>query len=153
MKFREAQISDIPQIQAVRHSVKENVLSNPALVTDMDCEDYMINRGNAWVCEVDDLIVAFAYADLKQNNIWALFVQPQFAEMGIGKNLHNIMLDWYFSKTKETVWLSTAPGTRAEKFYSMQGWKKTGLHGKETRFEMTSEMWENQKRNGKYVNK
>jgi hypothetical protein len=32
MKFREAHINDIPQMQIVRHSVKENVLSDPSLV-------------------------------------------------------------------------------------------------------------------------
>jgi hypothetical protein len=52
------------------------------------------------------------------------------------------MLDWYFSKTEKTVWLSTAPGTRAEGFYRTAGWKETGLHGKnEIRFEMTYQDW------------
>jgi hypothetical protein len=42
MIFREAEINDIPQIQVVRHAVKENVLSNPALVTDDDCREFLI---------------------------------------------------------------------------------------------------------------
>ncbi len=41
MIFRKAQVSDIPQIQMVRHSVKENILSDPALVTDKDCEEFL----------------------------------------------------------------------------------------------------------------
>ena len=41
MIFREAQIEDIPQIQVVRNSVKENILSNPDLVPDKDVEDYI----------------------------------------------------------------------------------------------------------------
>ena len=45
MIFREANINDIKQIQIVRHSVKENVLSNPAFVTDEDCEDFFTKRG------------------------------------------------------------------------------------------------------------
>ncbi len=32
MIFREAEVSDILQMQIVRHSVKENILSNPAMV-------------------------------------------------------------------------------------------------------------------------
>ena len=40
MIFREAIVADIPQIQIVRHAVKENVLPDPALVTDVDCEIY-----------------------------------------------------------------------------------------------------------------
>jgi len=50
MIFREAIVSDIPQIQVVRHAVKENVLSNPALVTDHDCKEFITERGKGWVC-------------------------------------------------------------------------------------------------------
>ena len=141
MIFREAAINDIKQIQVVRNAVKENVLSDPALVTDKDCEEYMTTRGKAWVCEVNEIIVGFAYVDLKENNIWALFVTPEYEEQGIGKTLHSIMLDWYFSITSENVWLGTAPNTRAETFYRKQGWKEAGMHGKEIKFEMTAADW------------
>ena len=43
--FREANINDIKQIQKVRHSVRENVLSNPGLVTDEDCVEFLTERG------------------------------------------------------------------------------------------------------------
>jgi GNAT superfamily N-acetyltransferase len=143
MFFREANIQDIKQIQVVRNAVKENTLSDPALVTDQDCETYMTIRGKAWVCEIDRTIVGFAFVDMKENNIWALFVTPEHAEKGIGKQLHNMMLDWYFSITDKTVWLGTAPNTRAETFYRKQGWKETGIHGKEIKFEMTASDWKN----------
>ena len=143
MHFREATAQDIQQIQEIRHSVKENVLSNPALVTDEDCLDYITRRGKGWVCEIDNKIVGFAIADLQDHNIWALFVRPEFEGRRIGKILHNLMLNWYFTKTKETVWLSTAPGTRAEKFYRNCGWKEVGVHGKgEIKFEMSFDEWE-----------
>lgn len=141
MEFREAEIRDIKQIQVVRNAVKENTLSDPALVTDKDCEEYMTTRGKAWVCEINESIVGFSYIDMKENNVWALFVLPEYAEKGIGKTLHKIMLDWYFSITQEKIWLGTAPNTRAENFYRMQGWKETGMHGKEIKFEMTKEEW------------
>jgi GNAT superfamily N-acetyltransferase len=142
MIFREATIEDIPQIQIVRNSVKENQLSNPALVTDKDCEDYITKRGKGWVCEIDGRVVGFSIADVQTNNIWALFVQPQYEGRGIGKSLHRLMLDWYFSQTEETMWLSTAPGTRAEIFYKRAGWKVVGTHGKEeTKFEMEFSDW------------
>ena len=141
MIFRKAQISDIKGIQFVRNAVKENMLSDPALVPDKDCEEYMTVRGKAWVCEKGDTIVGFAYVDMKDNNVWALFVLPEFAEKGIGKALHNMMIDWYFSQTKTTIWLGTAPGTRAELFYEKQGWKKAGMHGKEKKLEMDFETW------------
>lgn len=140
--FREATIDDIKRIQVVRHLVKENVLSNPALVTDEDCREYIMERGKGWVCEVDETIVGFAIADLKENSIWALFLQPGFEGKGIGKKLLEIMLDWYFAVTKEKVWLTTTPGTRAEAFYKKAGWKETERKKNgDIKFEITFDEW------------
>lgn len=142
MIIREAQIDDIKQIQVVRNAVKENPLSDPALVTDEDCREFMFERGKGWVCEINNEIVGFSIADLKDNNIWALFLNPEFEKRGIGRKLHDVMLDWYFDQTSDTVWLGTAPGTRAEAFYRKAGWKEIGMHGKgEVKFEMTVKEW------------
>lgn len=142
MLIREAISEDIPQIQIVRNSVKENMLSNPNLVTDKDCEDFLFKRGKGWVCEIENQIVGFSIVDLLDNNIWALFINPDFDKRGIGRKLHNIMLDWYFSQTQTTVWLGTSPKTRAESFYRKAGWKEIGMHGKnEIKFEMSFEDW------------
>ena len=147
MTYREATKNDIPQIQIVRNSVKENQLSNPALVTDKDCEEFMTVRGKGWVCEADNIIVGFSIADLQENNIWALFVHPDYEGKGIGRKLHDLMLDWYFGQTQKTVWLGTAPGTRAEEFYKRKGWKVVGTHGKgETKFEMSFTDWMNDRK-------
>ena len=144
MIIREARLEDIPQIQIVRNSVKENTLSDPNLVTDKDCEEFLFERGKGWVCEINDRITGFSIVDLKENNIWALFVDPEFENKGIGRKLHNIMLDWYFEQTKEDVWLGTSPHTRAENFYRKSGWTETGMHGKgEIKFEMTHNSWRN----------
>lgn len=143
MIFREAKIADIEQIQVVRNSVKENTLSNPDLVSDQDCKEFLTERGKGWVCEVDNQIVGFAIADLKDNNIWALFIKPELEKKGIGMELHKIMLDWYFTQTKTTVWLGTAFNTRAENFYRKAGWTEVGMHGqKEIKFEMTFDDWQ-----------
>ena len=142
MIFREAEIDDIRQMQIVRNSVNENTLSDLNLVTDEDCKEFMTVRGKGWVCEIDNKVVGFAIADLKDNNIWALFLDPAFEKKGIGQQLHKIMLDWYFMQTKNKVWLGTAFNTRAEKFYRKAGWTEVGLHGtKEIKFEMTYEKW------------
>lgn len=142
MKFRVAKVEDIPQIQVVRNAVKENMLSDPNLVSDEDCEDFLIRRGRGWICEIDQRIVGFSIVDLVDYNIWALFVHPDYEKQGIGKQLHDVMLNWYFDKTKQTVWLGTAPCTRASIFYKSAGWKEVGMHGKgEIKFEMTFEAW------------
>lgn len=142
MIFREAIIADIPQMQAVRNSVKENVLSDPSMVTDKDCEEFLTLRGKGWVCEADSRIVGFAIIDLKEKNVWALFVHPGYEAKGIGKKLQQLMLNWYFSHHHENLWLGTAPGTRAEKFYRKSGWKETGKHGKgEIKFVLSFIRW------------
>src|SRR5262249_55977304 len=142
MIFRDALVEDIPQIQQVRNSVKENMLSDPSIVSDQDCEDYLTRRGKGWVCEIDGRVVGFAIADLVDHNIWALFVHPDFEGKGIGKKLHDTMLDWYFTQTSEPVWLGTAPNTRAEIFYRKSGWKEIGKRPNgEVKFEMTQGSW------------
>jgi GNAT superfamily N-acetyltransferase len=143
MTFRPAKTTDISQMQLVRNSVLENVLSNPSLVTYKDYEEFLDTRGKGWVCEISNQIVGFAIADLKDDNIWALFILPHFEHQGIGKKLHDMMLDWYFSTDKKKVWLGTAPKTRAYYFYRKAGWTETGTHGNgETKFEMTKLNWE-----------
>ncbi len=142
MNYREAALTDINQVQFVRNAVKENRLSDPALVPDKDVETYMTKRGKGWVCEVDKRIVGFAIVDLVENNVWALFVHPDFEAKGVGKELHRIMMDWYFVQTNKKIWLGTEPKSRAETFYRMLGWKEIGVHGKgEIKFEMDFETW------------
>ena len=142
MIFSEARKKDISQLMVVRLAVKENTMSNPLLVTDADCERYLFKRGKGWVCEKQGKVLGFSIVDMEGNNIWALFVHPEYEGKRIGKTLHNMMLDWYFEQTKKKVWLGTSPGTRAEKFYRMQGWKEAEMLGsKEKKFEMTCEDW------------
>jgi GNAT superfamily N-acetyltransferase len=146
MIFREAIITDIPQIQIVRNSVKENVLSDPSVVTDKDCEEFLTLRGKGWVYEVDNTVIGFAIIDLKEKNIWALFVHPEYEGKGIGKKLQDIMLNWYFNQYDKTLWLGTAPGTRAENFYRRSAWKEVGIHGKgEIKFELSYNDWKENK--------
>lgn len=142
MIFREANKDDIKQIQSVRNSVTENTLSDPQLVTDQDCLEFITLRGKGWVCEIQHRIVGFSIVDLKEHNIWALFVHPEHDKKGIGRQLHDLMLNWYFDQTSTNIWLGTDPGTRAEVFYRKSGWVEVGTHGKgEIKFEMTSEQW------------
>lgn len=142
MKFRVAAISDIASIQKVRNSVKENRLSNPGLITDLVVEDFITKRGKGWVCEMNSKIVGFAIVDLQESNIWALFIHPDYEKRGIGKKLQQIMLDWFFSNSDNTLWLSTSPGTRAEAFYLNSGWVNKGKYGiGEIKFEMNLKNW------------
>lgn len=142
MIYREATIADIPGMHTVRVSVQENRLSDPTLITPAEYETFITQKGKGWVYETDNQIAGFAIADLEGHNIWALFVHPSFEKQGIGRRLHHTMLRWYFAQTQRTIWLSTAPGTRAAGFYPIAGWKEAGSYGKnEMKFEMTYEDW------------
>jgi Acetyltransferases len=140
--YRVAHTNDIPQLSDIRLSVKENVLSNPALVTEKDYIDYLTVRGRGWVCEINGTIVGFSIGDLQDNNVWALFIQPGYEGKGIGRELMRLLLQWYFANTNKPIWLSTAPDSRAEKFYRKYGWQETGqTKNGELVFELRAEEW------------
>jgi GNAT superfamily N-acetyltransferase len=141
-KIREVTLKDIEEIQKVRNSVRENVLSNPMLVSDNDVEDYILNRGKGWVAVVNDSIIGFSIVSVVDKNVWALFLRPEFERQGIGRKLHDIMLKWYFEQTDSDIWLSTSPETRAEKFYRSANWKQIGMHGKELKLQMTKKIFD-----------
>ncbi len=142
MTFREATVEDIDNYMVVRMAVKENVLNNPDLVTREANVDYLTKYGKGWVCEIENRIVGFSIVGLTQRNVWALFVLPEFEGKGIGKNLHDEMIHWYFNQTSEKIWLGTEQSTKAEKFYEKRGWTIVGRHGDdETKFEMTLDAW------------
>ncbi len=144
MNYREATLDDIAQIQVVRNAVKENRLSNPGLVKNEDCARQLQVIGKGWVGEIDGLVAGFSILDISAKNIWALFVLPDFEKQGIGSHLHNIMVNWYYDRYVGPLWLSTAPGTRAEQFYIYKGWVKGGTTLKgETRFTLTKIEWTN----------
>ena len=96
MIYRKATIKDIPLIQVERNSVKENQLSNPNLIPNELAEEFITVRGTGFVCEIDDTIVGFSIVDFIENNVWALFLLPEHEGKGIGKKLHQLILDEYF---------------------------------------------------------
>lgn len=137
MHFRRATVADITGMSRVRMSVKENILSNPALVTPESYRMMLEEKGAGWVCEIGETIVGFAIVDLSDANIWALFVDPDHDKKGIGRKLHDLMLKCSFEQDINKLWLSTGHGTRAETFYRKAGWQQTGkTDSGEVRFEM-----------------
>lgn len=142
MIYREANTDDIAGLHHVRMSVRENILNNPALVKESDYVDFLTTKGKGWLCEEDNGVLGFAIIDFTRNNIWALFVHPNQEKKGIGRRLQHLMLSWHFSNSRENLWLTTAPRTRAESFYLASGWKGCGRTSQgETRFEMDYNAW------------
>ena len=122
--------------------MKENTLPDPGFITEKEYEKYLTYHGKGWLCEIDHEVVGFSIVGLAQRNVWALFVHPDHEGKGIGKKLHDMMLDWYFEQTNQPVWLGTGPNTRAELFYRKAGWTETGRRPNgEIRFEMNANYW------------
>lgn len=141
--FRIATRDDILQLHEIRTAVKENALSDPARITPTDYQEMLELNGKGWVCEVGNKIAGFAIVDMQNQNIWALFVHPDFEGKGIGKELFRFMVNWSFEQGIHKLWLGTAPGTRAERLYSTIGWERKGIEKNgEVRFECTKEMWQ-----------
>lgn len=135
--LRQATRSDVPGIQRVRHSVRENVLTS-CLITDGEVVDYLERFGRGWVVvnEAGE-VIAFAVGDARDGNIWALFVDPAHEGRGHGRRLHDEMVAWLWSRGLARLWLTTEPRTRAERFYRLAGWTDKGLVASgERRFEM-----------------
>lgn len=122
----------------VRMSVQENRLVSTAL-SENDYVAAIESSGRGWVIERKGIIVAFAIGNSENESIWALFVEPGHDRKGYGRQLHDTMVAWLWEQGLGRLWLTTEPGTRAERFYEMAGWQRVGpsSHG-EVRFELPS---------------
>jgi GNAT superfamily N-acetyltransferase len=134
--LRQASRADIRGIQRVRHAVRENRLTSRA-ISDDDVAQAIEVSGRGWLVEVDRTIVGFAIGNAQDGNIWALFIDPEHEGRGHGRRLYDTMVAWLWSRGLRKLWLSTEPGTRAQRFYSRAGWTHCGsLPSGELRFEL-----------------
>lgn len=128
MIVREATLRDIAAMHRVRMAVRENRLSDPSRITEADYVEHLTKLGRGWVVELDGSIAGFAVGRATDGNIWALFVDPGREGRGCGSRLHDAMVSWLFAQGLERLWLSTEPGTRAERFYRRKGWLPDAPH-------------------------
>jgi GNAT superfamily N-acetyltransferase len=138
--FRQATSDDIPAMSKIRLAVRENVLSDPSRITVQMYEDYLELRGRGWVAEVDGTIAAFCYANSTNSTIWALFVASEYEGQGLAKQLLGMATEWLFAEGQEFVRLSTAAGTRADRFYASQGWTRERVEGNEAFYALANGM-------------
>jgi GNAT superfamily N-acetyltransferase len=125
MRIRAARAADIPAMHALRRRVSENPLSDPRRITEDSYPPY-IAQGGAWVAETQRGLAGFAVLDVRGASVWALFVAPEAEKMGIGRALHARLLEGAAGQGLTRLSLTTAPGTRAERFYTEAGWTRTG---------------------------
>jgi GNAT superfamily N-acetyltransferase len=112
-------------MHALRLRVLENPLSDPRRVSEDSYLAYL-GRDSAWVAETEGGLAGFAILDLARASVWALFVAPESEGSGIGRALHARLLEGAARHGLTRLSLETAPGTRAERFYSEAGWTRTG---------------------------
>jgi GNAT superfamily N-acetyltransferase len=135
--IRLATVSDVPAMHRLRLQVRENVLSDPSRITEAMTADAITVSGRGWVCEEHGKILGFSIARDKDPSIWALFTLPGEEGRGIGHALHEAAVDWLWLLGAQRIWLTTEPGTRAERFYRERGWRETAvLASGELRFEL-----------------
>lgn len=136
MNVRLATPADVAAMQRIRRAVKENRLVS-MVISDADVLHMMTVAGCGWVAELDGSVCGFAVARHDDWSVWALFVDPPFEARGAGRALHAAMLAWFAERGCRSAWLTTEPGTRAERFYRAAGWQFTGMTSSgEARFEM-----------------
>jgi GNAT superfamily N-acetyltransferase len=97
MSINAALANDVPEMMRVRFLVKENVLSNPALVTPDDCLRHITTDGFGFCWHEGGQLLGFSIANHIVGNVWALFVDPAHEGRGIGRALHDALLDKYFA--------------------------------------------------------
>jgi GNAT superfamily N-acetyltransferase len=129
MGIRRAVRTDVPRIMEIRHSVRENRLSDPNLVTAADCARF-IERSEIWVWADEDTVLGFAAGDIRDGWIWALFVAPGHEGRGIGQALLPVACETLRKAGYTIAKLSTVEGTRAERFYRTNGWMMIGKNQK-----------------------
>lgn len=136
--LRQAQRRDIGGMHRVRLAVRENRLSPPDRISEADYMREIELPGRGWVIETGGAIIAFAIGNSADGNIWALFVDPDHEGHGHGRRLHDVMVDWLGCQGSRELWLTTAPGSRAQRFYEAAGWRCVGpVKGGELRFVRT----------------
>ena len=123
--IRQALRADVPGIQRVRASVRENILRSTAIM-DADVIHAIEDTGRGWVIEQAGEVIGFAVGNAENGNIWALFVDPAHEGRGHGRRLHDAMVAWLWSSGLRRLWLTTEAETRAQHFYEAAGWKIRG---------------------------
>jgi GNAT superfamily N-acetyltransferase len=125
--IRKATRADYPRICEIRFGVRENRLSNAALVALVaELVDWLLDNSTIWVWEADGAVQGFSAADPRDGSICALFVHPFYEGRGIGRALLPLACGLLKDRGHAAATLTTEAGTRAERFYRTGGWTDVG---------------------------
>lgn len=121
--------ADLPAITIIRTSVLENHLSveemaSRGITPESVTAEMATGNLHGWVALVDGMPAAFSFARATERTIFAMFVQPGFEGLGLGRQLMAAAEDWLFAQGVTEIWLTTDrdPAIRAHGFYQRLGW-------------------------------
>jgi GNAT superfamily N-acetyltransferase len=103
--------------------------ATPRPLTAADCAAF-IDRAEMWVWVEDGRIQGFSAGNPHDGSIWALFVDPANEGRNIGRALLALASDTVRFAGFDTATPNTEPGTRADRFYRLNGWVGTGRSAK-----------------------
>jgi GNAT superfamily N-acetyltransferase len=125
--IRKATPTDRPRISEIRFAVRENRPSSAEVIAVIaELVDWLFDNSTIWVWEDDGVIQGFSAADPRDGSICALFVHPSYEGRGIGRALLPLACDILKASGHAMAVLTTATGTRAERFYRTDGWTEIG---------------------------
>jgi GNAT superfamily N-acetyltransferase len=124
--IRKAVRADHPRISEIRLSVRENQLAPSKSAAVDRTADWIFANAAFWVWEEDGAIQGFSAADPRNGEIFALFIHPAYEGRGIGRALLPLSCQVLRDRGYKVARLTTAPGTRAERFYRRNGWTEIG---------------------------
>ena len=106
--------------------MRENRPSNAEVIAVIaELVDWLFDNSTIWVWEDHGAIQGFSAADPRDGSVCALFVHL-LKGRGIGRALLPLACDILRASGHAMAVLTTAAGTRAERFYRTDGWIEIG---------------------------
>ncbi len=124
--IRKATDADRARIYDVRMAVRENQLSDSSRAKVDETADWIFRNAAFWVWEEAGTVQGFAVADPRDGTIFGLFIHPDYEGRGLARALLPLACEDLRAAGFSAATLTTGAGTRAERFYRINGWEETG---------------------------
>lgn len=125
--IRAATADDVETLCAIRTSVVQNHLSLEQMadrgITPQVLVDTLNAAPCAWIAEVDGQAAGFSMVDLAEGEVFAMFVQPAYENLGLGRQLM-AKAEAALFEHHDRLYLVTdgRDEVRANGFYQRLGW-------------------------------
>ena len=124
--IRKATLADRPRITEVRLAVRENQLRATSVSKVETTADWIFENATFWVWEEGGAVQGFSVADPRDGTIFGLFIHPDYEGRGLGRALLPLACEDVRVAGFAAATLTTGAGTRAERFYRINGWEEIG---------------------------